>query len=332
MPDDAVPAPRPVPAPMPHADQPHPGLSRHGATRPGAFTLTHLRALDAVARTGSISLASADLGLAQPTVSATLTRLERLVGADLLVRTAHGTTLTAAGQFALDTALPVLSAMDTFGELVASLRPRSPAEGRGLGTLRVAASLTIAENLLPVWLAACPARTEMTVRNSLRVQELVLTGEVDLGFVEGPAVRDGLWQRTVARDELVLVAAPDHRWAGRETPVTPAELVGSGLVTREEGSGTYDVLARALRHAGVVLPTAVARLGSTAAVLTAVRRAGAVAVVSELAVACELASGTLVTVPVTGLDLHRRLRAVRAQGREPSREARALLEVLPALT
>ena len=321
MPDDAVPAPRPVPAPMPHADQPHPGLSRHGATRPGAFTLTHLRALDAVARTGSISLASADLGLAQPTVSATLTRLERLVGADLLVRTAHGTTLTAAGQFALDTALPVLSAMDTFGELVASLRPRSPA-----------ASLTIAENLLPVWLAACPARTEMTVRNSLRVQELVLTGEVDLGFVEGPAVRDGLWQRTVARDELVLVAAPDHRWAGRETPVTPAELVGSGLVTREEGSGTYDVLARALRHAGVVLPTAVARLGSTAAVLTAVRRAGAVAVVSELAVACELASGTLVTVPVTGLDLHRRLRAVRAQGREPSREARALLEVLPALT
>lgn len=285
-----------------------------------------LELLVAIASHGSISAAARALGIAQPTASAKLRSLERRLGLDLLQRTTHGARLTPTGEAVAAWAGDVVLASDRFEAattgLAAAPSPR----------VRVAASMTIAEYLAPRWLAATGTegvRVELVVRNSRDVMGLVLSDDAELGFVEGTSARRGLRGRTIATDELVAVVAPGHPWAGRG-PVTPSRLVDGGLVVREEGSGTREILERALAAVGERLPEDVPHLGSTAAVKTAVEYSGVVAVVSRLVVETELSRGSLVEVPVLGLDLTRRLRIVWKDGRSLSTAAARIAAVATA--
>lgn len=128
----------------------------------------------------------------------------------------------------------------------------------------------------------------------------------------------------VGADRLVLVVAPTHAWARRRTPVTAAELAATPLVLRELGSGTREVLDRALGAAGVSATPLLELASSTALKAAAMSGSGPVCL-SELAVADELATRRLVEVPLAGLDLHRPLRAVWPAGTRPTGPARDLL-------
>jgi len=289
------------------------------------ISLAALELLVAVDTHGSISAAARALGVAQPTASSGLRRLERRLGLELVARGARGTDLTPTGRAAAGWARDVVAASDRFERSAAGLRA-GPATA-----LRVAASLTVAEYLVPRWLAVLASRddapeVELTVRNSADVMDLVLAGEVETGFVESPGVRNGLRSRTVARDELVAVVAPGHPWARRRS-VGAEDLLGARLVLRESGSGTREILERALARAGWSLPDHAPTLGSTAALKAAVRHGGSVAVLSALTVADDVDAGRLVAVEVAGLDLSRRLREVWRDGNVPSAAARRLSAV-----
>lgn len=282
-----------------------------------------LELLDAVDAHGSLSAAARALGLAQPSVSTGLRRLERQTGLTLVSRATTGTRLTPVGTALLARARDVLAASDALEREVAALR--SAQQGR----VAVAASLSIAEYLVPGWLASRPAGSavvDLVVANSRDVMDAVLHGRADLGFVEGPDVVDGLRARSVGEDELVVVVAPGHPWARRTRPVTAAELADAPLAVRESGSGTRAVLEQALAAAGHPPTGSPAQLGSTSAVKNVVRGGSAAAVLSRLTVADEIARGDLVRVPVTGVDLSRTLRLVWARGRRPSPAARDLAE------
>jgi molybdate transport repressor ModE-like protein len=282
-----------------------------------------LELLDAVDAHGSLSAAARALGIAQPSVSTGLRRLERQTGLALVARAASGTRLTPAGTALLGRVRDVLAASDALEREVAALR--SVQQGR----VQVAASLSVAEYLVPGWLASRPAGSavvDLEVANSRDVMDAVLHGRADLGFVEGPDVAEGLHARLVGDDELVVVVAPGHPWARRRRPVTAAELGAAPLAVREAGSGTRAVLEQALAAAGHPLAGSPAQLGSTSAVKNVVRGGASAAVLSALTVADELARGDLRRVPVDGVDLRRTLRVVWARGRRPSPAARELAE------
>jgi DNA-binding transcriptional LysR family regulator len=187
--------------------------------------------------------------------------------------------------------------------------------------LRVSASSTIAEQLLPGWLASfraaaprgrTPPDLVLTAANTQQVIGHVAAGSADIGFTEGPRRPPGLRSKIIGRDRLVVVVAPGHRWARRRA-VSAAELVGAPLVIREGGSGTRDTLAAALAGAlgaGAAQAPAALSVSTTAAVRAAVLAAAAPTVISELAVAEDLAAGRLIEIQVPGLDLRRMLRAV----------------------
>ncbi|MEV7974241.1 LysR family transcriptional regulator [Cellulomonas sp. NPDC089187] len=303
-----------------------PQLPPPGPSSRDRIPLAALDLLDAVARHGSLTAAAQALGIAQPSVSAGLRRLERRTGLSLLTRSASGTRLTAEGQAVLDRARRVLAASDALEREVAELRQGD--------RVRVAASLSIAEYLVPVWLAGRgpeAAAVELTVANSREVMAAVRDGREDLGFVEGPRVTDGLRERIVGADELLVVVTPDHAWAGRRTPLRATELAAGPLAVRESGSGTREVLEEALAAAGAALDSSVAQLGSTSAVKTMVRTGRVAAVLSELTVVEEVARGELVVVATT-VDLRRQLRMVWSAGRHPSAAVRALAADVLAAT
>lgn len=289
------------------------------------FDLTTLALLAAVAETGSLGRGAQRMSISQPAASLRIRTLERRLGLTLLERSPTGSRLTPAGASVVDSVGPVLDATDALARRAAALRAEQ------VSRLRVAASLTIADHLVPGWLvdfhAIEPsAAVALRVGNSEAVATLVRDGDADLGFVECPRVPAGLRARTIGTDELVLVVAPDHPWARRRRPVTAAELVAAPLVLREAGSGTREALEQALALHGQ-RPAAVLELGSTTAIKSAVAAGQGPAVLSRLAAVAEIGSGSLVVVATEDLRLRRRFRAVWQTGRTPGGSADALLAV-----
>ncbi|MEW2297612.1 LysR family transcriptional regulator [Streptomyces sp. NPDC006743] len=302
----------------------------NGAGRPpGAAPLAHrvpdlgaLELLLAVARLGSLGGAARDLGITQPAASSRIRSMERQLGLALVDRSPRGSRLTDAGALVTDWARRVVEAAEAFDAGAQALRDRRDSR------LRVAASMTIAEYLLPGWLIALRTRrpdtaVSLLAGNSAMVAERLLTGEADLGFVEGLSVPAGLDSVVIAHDRLIVVTAPAHPWARRRRPLEAAELAATPLILRETGSGTRQVLDAAL--GGLARP--LIELSSTTAVKAAAVSGAGPAVLSELAVGDELSLRRLVTVPVEGVALRRDLRAVWPTGHRPTGPARDLLSL-----
>lgn len=287
--------------------------------------LDSLELLLQIAATGSLGRAAVAHGISQPAVSARVHGMERLVGFPLLERSARGSTLTPAGALLADWARDVLHAAAVLDAGIAALRHDT--EHR----LRVAASLTVAEHLLPGWLVRLSVErpdTAVSLRamNSADVGRTVLAGAVDLGFVEGPDVPSGLEAEVVAADRLVVVVPPGHPWTRRRRPIEGAELAATRLVHREPTSGTRTALSAALAPYGP-LATPLLELSTTSAVRSAVAAGAGPAVLSDLSVTADVAAGRIARVPTKGIDLARRLRAVWPVGQRPSGPARDLLGI-----
>jgi DNA-binding transcriptional LysR family regulator len=271
--------------------------------------LSVLELLVRVAEQGSLGAAARSAGMAQPNVSRSLARLERRLGLILLQRSPSGSSLTPEGSLVVQWAREVLDAAERLRTGAAAL------SGERSSQLTVAASMTVAEHLLPTWLAAYHrAHTEVTVRvevhNSYDVFDLVLGGGSDLGFVESPEAPRGLHTTVVAHDRLVVVVAPGHPWSRRRRPLTAADLAATPLIVREPGSGTRLTLESLLERRGLAPVAPALELSSNAAVRGSVAAGVAPAVLGDLAVADALRAGDLVTIEVEDIDLRRSLRAV----------------------
>ncbi|MGD6746588.1 LysR family transcriptional regulator [Streptomyces sp. BH106] len=281
-----------------------------------------LQLLLAVARLGSLGAAARALGITQPAASSRIRSMERQLGLALVDRSPRGSRLTDSGALVTDWARPIVEAAEQFDAGASALRDRRDSR------LRVAASMTIAEYLLPRWLIALRAErpdtaVSLLAGNSTAVAERLLGGEADLGFVEGRTVPAGLDSAVIAHDRLVVVTAPGHPWARRRKPLAAGELAATPLILREEGSGTRQVLDAAL--GGLARP--LIELSSTTAVKSAAVSGAGPSVLSELAVGEELAARRLVEIPLEGAELRRELRAVWPTGHRPVGPARDLLSL-----
>ncbi|MFG1998042.1 LysR family transcriptional regulator [Spirillospora sp. NPDC048911] len=285
--------------------------------------LSALELLLAVVRLGSLGRAADELGITQPAASGRIKSMERQLGVSLLERSPRGSRPTKAGSLVAEWAQQVMDAAHALDAGVEALREHRDSR------LRVAASMTIAEYLVPGWLLALRQalpETAVTLRaaNSAAVAEQVLAGEADLGFVEGANIPEGLGGSVLTTDRLLVVVSPAHPWARRRRGVAATELAATPLLLREEGSGTREVIDRALGPYGGTAPPLL-QLGSTTALKAAAVSGAGPAAVSELAVAEELSDGRLIAVPVPELDLSRPLRAVWPSGQRPTGPARDLL-------
>lgn len=287
--------------------------------------LNALEVLVAVVDHGSLSGAARDLSMAQPNASRSVIRLERSLGLPLLRRSTTGSTPTPEGLLVVEWARSLLDSAD---DLLSNARTLSQ---KGSGALSVSASQTVAEHLLPGWLAAfrttSPAvRVNLRVTNTATVLEDLLSGDCDVGFIEGPIPRGAAHLATVGEDRLVLVVSPGHPWAHRRRPVRAAELHDGGLITREAGSGTRRVLDDAL---GTPVASQL-ELTSNAAVRVAVLSGAGPAVLSRLAVGDAIDAGTLVEVPIEGVELRRWLRAAWTGPRSLGGPAGSLVKIAAA--
>lgn len=264
-----------------------------------------LKVFITAARTLSFTRTAERLYISQPAVSRHIGELESRYRVPLFVRRGSRLELTAAGQVLLEAAGRI---SDDYRRLEYEM---SLCANQAEGELRLGASTTIAQYLLPPALARFTARfpgvrVSVLSGNSGQIERALADREIDLGMVESVSRRQGLHYTLFRPDELVLVARPGGRYARTES-VTPEALCRIPLVLREDGSGTLEVIAAALAGVGLRLSQleVAMRLGTTEGIKSFVCNSDAMALVSVISVVDELRSGALRIVDIKGLTLTR---------------------------
>jgi DNA-binding transcriptional LysR family regulator len=291
------------------------------------MNLYHLRVFQTVAEHEHITRASEELILSQPAVTKIIQSLEHETGLELIERHGRRIVLTHAGHVLHSYARRIFAIEHEMEEAVAVLRDDEA------GEIKLAANTTTGVYLLPPIVSRYrnlyPRVTlHITILNSHEIIEQTLNWTLDFGLVEGdPAtLPTGLYVEVFAQDELVLIVAPDHRWS-RLDELNPEALCERELVLREQGSGIREVIEHALLlHRIQVHP--LFTLPDNEAIKQMVMSGVGAAIVSALAVQRELASGDLVRIPITGVDLRPKLSMVRRIDKQLSRAAQAFCELV----
>jgi LysR family transcriptional regulator, transcriptional activator of the cysJI operon len=289
-----------------------------------------LRVFRAVAEELSFRKAAEVLHLSQPAVSQHVHALEEEVGVQLFDRArggGHGSqiSLTEAGRVLLGYADRAAETMVEARRALAALNDET------VGPLRLGASTTVAQYLLPRILGAFlkqypQVKLSLVSGNTEHIVEAVTEKKVALGIIEGPAMRREVKTERMVQDEMVLIVSPNHEWAARKGgEIERKELAKVPLLLRERGSGSRRVVERALKKVGLPLRSlqVAMELDSTEAIISGVEAELGVGFVSRWAVGKVLRLGTVKVIAVKGLEIRRDFSFVRLAGAEMTGAAAA---------
>lgn len=287
-----------------------------------------LRAVIAIAESGSITAAASELGMSQPGLSRLVERIEDEFDANLFARGRKGAELTADGRKFVNFARSTLGSYDMLRASVSGNRRRLNGSQE---TLRIVASTTPGEYLLPGIASEfieqhAGISVETLITDSAGVANLLLTGEFDAGFAGQKSDFGVLSYTPIAQDEIVLAVPATHRLA-RNSNIDISELEGEKLLRREQGSGTYETVQAVIEAQGKQLTfefTDVS-LGSTQAMVSAVSTGLGIGFVTlravEPHVPMRIAAVRLADIPVI-----RDLYLVYEADRQRSDSVRAFIE------
>jgi DNA-binding transcriptional LysR family regulator len=288
------------------------------------MTLEQLRIFVAVAECEHVTRAAQSLNLTQSAVSAAIAALENRHAVKLFSRVGRRIELTESGRIFLSEARAVLARTQTAELALSEL------SGLARGALTIHASQTIASYWLPRFLVQFhltypKIKINLVAGNTTQVARAVDLGTADLGFVEGRVEEENLVQQAVARDRLILVVGRKHPWAARKR-VMPNDLLSTGWVLREVGSGTRSEFEDALKEWKIAADrlNVVLELPSNEAVRAAVESGAGATVISEFVAAAGLKTGSLKSI---ALPLPQRAyTALRHRERYFSKAAQAFLD------
>jgi DNA-binding transcriptional LysR family regulator len=285
--------------------------------------LGQLEVFIAVAREGRFSRAAEKLYRTQSAVSQSIRKLEEEVGEPLFDRSSRDGLLTDAGHVLQEYAERLLNLRNDAREALVELRELQK------GKLSIAANEFTALYLLPVLaeFRRLHAMIKITVQRSLgsRIPDDVLRHNVELGVLTYDPQDSQLCSIVVYLDELIFVVPARHLLAG-ERQVSIRQLGAESFVAHNVPSPYRDKVIQTFKrhktplHMDIELPT-----------LQAIKRfvgmGNGVALLPEISVEAELASGELVRIAVRELRLHRKLRLVYRRAANLSHAARAFLKV-----
>ena len=213
----------------------------------------HLKAFLKIAETGSISRASESLGVAQPSLSQQLVRLEEEVGVALFRRTARGVTLTEAGRLFQQHARQLSHWTNAAIEEVRQLG--SEASGAVVLAVPYSISKVAGVALVEAFLEHAP-RVQFRLVEAFtgQIRGWLEAGKVDLGIVNDLGPMRNLLSRPVASEELYLVGPPGRFGASTPLSDVPAsELSSLPMILPGPEHGLRQVIEQALDRLGISL-------------------------------------------------------------------------------
>lgn len=260
------------------------------------MNLEFLRSYLAVIRTGSFHGAARELGLAQPTVSQHVKKLEESLGATLVVRSS-ARCLPAART---ETFVRRAEALLRFAEFARASLER-PA-------IVIGASSNIGIYLLQPYFKSFRStldefspKPDLVIASNEEILGRLDRDEIDLGVTEWWNDRPGFVSRIWRREKLVVITEPRHPWAALRE-IDPGLLSKEPMIGGEPGTGTGRILREKLGPVAQTLRITLS-LGSTEAVKEAVRNGLGVSIVFESSVEDEVRNGGLAAVGLRDVEI-----------------------------
>jgi LysR family transcriptional regulator for metE and metH len=265
----------------------------------------HLQLVAAVADMGSLTRAGDRLHLTQSALSHQLRGIESRLGAALFLRVGKRLVLTPAGERLLASAKDVLERLAQAEEDI-----RRMGKERA-GVLRITTECYTCYHWLPPLLMRYRRKfprveVRIDVEATRAPLEGLLAGRLDLAIVTAPVADRRLVSKKLFEDEVVLIAARDHRFA-QQSHVKLSEL-------REETFYIYPpreesrVLQEVLLPNGIS-PARVEEVQLTEAITELVKAGLGVAALARWAVQPLVDAGAIVARPLTARGVHREWRA-----------------------
>ena len=252
-----------------------------------------LKVFCTVAETKSFLKTSKIIHLTQPAVSLQIKALEELYETKLFDRSSSSINLTSSGEVLYSYAKNILAQYaeldKEIGKITALIK----------GSITIGASTTIGNYLLPSVVynfkkTHPEIKINMLIGNTNRVLDLLNSGVVEFGIVEGETTRSKIKVEALLTDELVFILPAMHHLAKKKS-ISILELMKEPFIIREEGSGTRQVIEKYLALHGIKISDLhiVLVLGGTESIKEAVERGMGISILSRWAARKELHFGTL---------------------------------------
>ena len=196
-------------------------------------TLRQLQYLKLLADHGSFSRAAEAAHVTQPTLSAGIQELEKILGAPVVDRARAGVILTAVGEETVRRAGDILAQTEDL--LQAAKSAGQPLAGRfRLGVIPTVAPFLL-PRALPLLRERFPAlRLYLREDQTHRLIAALRSGALDAALIALPYELAGLETAAVADDELLVALPPNHALIG-DGAVSPDRLRTEDLILLEDG-------------------------------------------------------------------------------------------------
>ena len=258
-----------------------------------AVEMRHLRLVAAIADQGSMTAAARTLDLTQPALSHQLRELEARLRSPVFVRTSRRMVLTPAGEQLAHVARTVLAQVDAFERQVVD---GEFADTRGV--IRIATECYTAYHWLPAVLRDFRERwpgvdLRVGAEHTSAPIRAIRDGALDLAVVYSRVDDKRIRLEPLFDDELVIVSAPDHRFASRE-------FVSLDAMSREHffvytSPDPDSAIVRDILEPAGVRPSQITRLQLTEAIVELVGAGLGIAILAKWAVAPAVRSGIVQT-------------------------------------
>lgn len=273
-----------------------------------------LKVFHTVAKRLNFTRAAEELFITQPAVTKHIHELETYFKTQLFERKGNRISLTSAGKVLFT---HVEELFGVYRKIEVGL---AQANQEVRGAIRIGASTTISQYVLPRQLAQFrknfpDIRPQLISGNTSEIEAALLERKIDVGLVEGQSKRQQLKYTEFAKDEIVLCTAINNRLSNSDT-INLKKVVQLPLLLREQGSGSLEVISKALQYAGVSLSSLRVEmvLQSTESIKSYLLNSSCFAFLSIHAILNELQTKTLRIVDISNFAMERNFYFLRQQG------------------
>ncbi|MBP1971200.1 DNA-binding transcriptional LysR family regulator [Virgibacillus natechei] len=258
----------------------------------------------------NFSRAAEALHMSQPAVSQYISSLEKEFGLRLLERNNKFVQRNKAGEIVYQYAKDILRSYNQMTVHVSDLK-NEPS-----GELKIGASYTIGEYLLPRILAALQKEypriiPAVTIGNTEDIGQKLVNHEIDIGLIEGDFSHKQLVVDPFAIDEMYIIAGNHQKLKDQETVSVP-DLEKETWIIRETGSGTRKMLEEFFQN-NAVNPERILTFGSTQVIKEGVTSGLGISLLSELTLQKELELGLIHKLNVKGTPIKRNFSIIKNQ-------------------
>ncbi|MGZ2370288.1 LysR substrate-binding domain-containing protein [Ancylomarina sp. YFZ004] len=282
-----------------------------------------------VAENLSFSRAAEDLFISQPAVTKHIKELESRLNIALFERKGNKIYLTKAGKLTYSYLKKIKQEYREMEYELGRLNDTFK------GTLRIGASSTISQYLIPKVIAAFHKRYPkielyLLNGNSFDMEQKLIDEEIDLALVENESSQSNIKYMDFLDDEIIVVTGSNSVYSKKKS-ISVADFQTLPIVLREKGSGTLEVIQKSLAKQDIHIDklNIFIHLGSTEAIKNFLCEFDGIALVSEKAIEKELRLKEITKLNLKNISLTRKFRIALLQGHEVS-STKLFIEFLSA--